>query len=333
MKIIETSRQFTAAETWKMTRDAAIQKMSDIEGQTFKPVEYCVYEDTNGVVSSGNLPDIKGRLVTFTKPTVVSEDFYKLFIAVTDTSEDIFGEGYDKAFGEVEYLNTELATSLYGGDTGYRGYYDEFWDAYQDNGNRGNYEFAFSGKGWTDSAFKPKYDITLNTTYSGTHTFHNSEITDLCSLLDKQGVTINTSGSKSFGQFAQNSKITKFPTIDFRKASDSTNYAFASTSLKSIEKLMVSDLTIWGAQTFSNATNLENVIFEGEIAKSGLNLQWSNKLSKASITSIINCLSTTTSGLTVTLSKTAVESAFGSTTSAEWTSLIGTRSNWTISLV
>ena len=47
MQIIETSRQFTAAETWKMTRDAAIQKMSDIEGQTFKPVEYCVYEDTN----------------------------------------------------------------------------------------------------------------------------------------------------------------------------------------------------------------------------------------------------------------------------------------------
>lgn len=47
MEILETSREFTAAEKWKMTRDAAIQKMSEIEGQTFKPVEYCVYNDTN----------------------------------------------------------------------------------------------------------------------------------------------------------------------------------------------------------------------------------------------------------------------------------------------
>jgi hypothetical protein len=216
---------------------------------------------------------------------------------------------------------------------GKKSQYDAFWDKYQDYGNRGVYEFAFAGKGWTNETFKPKYDIILNGTYSSTQMFHSSEITDLCSLLDKQGVTINTSGAKSFGQFAQNSKITKFPTIDFRNASESTNYAFASTSLKSIEKLMVSVLTIWGAYTFQNSTDLENVIFEGVNAQNGLNLQWSTKLSKASITSIINCLSNTTSGLSVTLSKTAVETAFGSTESAEWTSLIATKSNWTISLV
>lgn len=47
MKIIETSRELKASEQWKMTRDAGIQKMSEIEGQSFKPVDYCVYEDTN----------------------------------------------------------------------------------------------------------------------------------------------------------------------------------------------------------------------------------------------------------------------------------------------
>lgn len=47
MKIIETSRELKASEQWKMTRDAGIQKMSDIEGQSFKPVDYCVYTDTN----------------------------------------------------------------------------------------------------------------------------------------------------------------------------------------------------------------------------------------------------------------------------------------------
>lgn len=47
MKIIETSRPLTAKETWKLTRDAGILKMSDIEGQAILPIEYCVYEDTN----------------------------------------------------------------------------------------------------------------------------------------------------------------------------------------------------------------------------------------------------------------------------------------------
>lgn len=64
------------------------------------------------------------------------------------------------------------------------------------------------------------------------------------------------------------------------------------------------------------------------------------KLSKPSITSIINCLSTTTSGLTVTLSKTAVNNAFETSegvadgsTSQEWLNLVATKTNWTISLV
>jgi hypothetical protein len=66
------------------------------------------------------------------------------------------------------------------------------------------------------------------------------------------------------------------------------------------------------------------------IGQKNFNVHWSPKLSKASIESIINALSSTTSGLTVTISKTAKEAAF---TSAEWSALIATKSNWTISLV
>ena len=53
-------------------------------------------------------------------------------------------------------------------------------------------------------------------------------------------------------------------------------------------------------------------------------------ISKDNIINIINCLSTTTSGLTVTLSQTAVNNAF---TTEEWEALEATKSNWTISLV
>ena len=85
--------------------------------------------------------------------------------------------------------------------------------------------------------------------------------------------------------------------------------------------------------------NLENIIFEGEIGKE-IDIQHSHKLTKASITSIINALSSTTSGLSVTLSKTAVNTAFETSTGAnngsistEWSALVATKTNWTINLV
>jgi hypothetical protein len=66
------------------------------------------------------------------------------------------------------------------------------------------------------------------------------------------------------------------------------------------------------------------------IGQKNFNVHWSPKLSKASIESIINALSSTTSGLTVTISKTAKEAVF---TTEEWATLIATKPNWTISLV
>jgi hypothetical protein len=70
---------------------------------------------------------------------------------------------------------------------------------------------------------------------------------------------------------------------------------------------------------------------------------WSTSLSKESITSIINALSDSTSGFSVTFSKQAVDNAFGyviddyewfdGTNSAEWKALVATKPNWTINLV
>lgn len=82
--------------------------------------------------------------------------------------------------------------------------------------------------------------------------------------------------------------------------------------------------------TFRNCTSLAEIRINGPIEIS-IDIHWS-PLSKGSITSIIDALSTTTSGLTVTLSKTAVENVFGNTTADEWTALIATKSNWTVSL-
>ena len=53
------------------------------------------------------------------------------------------------------------------------------------------------------------------------------------------------------------------------------------------------------------------------------------KLTKASLTSIINGLSPDVTGQTVTISQTAVNNAF---TTEEWDALVATKTNWTIAL-
>ena len=44
-------------------------------------------------------------------------------------------------------------------EAGVKSEYDRFWDVYQENGNMTYYAYAFAGVGWTQSVFKPKYNI------------------------------------------------------------------------------------------------------------------------------------------------------------------------------
>lgn len=93
--------------------------------------------------------------------------------------------------------------------------------------------------------------------------------------------------------------------------------------------------------TFAYCGSLTKLIFmEGSvIGQNGLDLQRSTLLSKASFESVVGALSTETSGLSITVSKTAVNKAFETSagandgsTSAEWENLIAPKTNWTINL-
>lgn len=109
-------------------------------------------------------------------------------------------------------------------------------------------------------------------------------------------------------------------------------------NLHTIGKLTVAETTKY-SNAFTLCNSLQNIEFAGTIGQDGLNLQWS-PLSKASIENIIDKLSTTTSGLSITLKKSAVNTAFetaeglaNGSSSAEWFTLVGSKTNWTISLV
>ena len=118
------------------------------------------------------------------------------------------------------------------------------------------------------------------------------------------------------------------------------DYAFAWCSkLHTIAKITFNEGVLI-RHTFDSLPVLQNLTIDGTIGQNGLDLRWSHNLNQPSILSVISHLSTTTTGLSVTLSKTAVNKAFETSEGAKdgnasqlWLALITSRPNWTISLV
>ena len=208
------------------------------------------------------------------------------------TRRRLTGSGYQKGY-----------------EAGVKAEYDKFWDAFQYNGNRKNYSYAFYQSYWNDTTYNPKYAI------NGTNLqfcFRYAGITDTKVDIDLRNTTTENGVS---GIFSNASK------------------------LKTIRKLIVDEATPFATNIFSECEALEDLTIEGIIGQNNFKVSASTKLSRDSIVSIINALSATTSGLTVTLSNTAVNNAFETTegaadgsSSAEWTALAATKSNWTITL-
>ena len=249
--------------------------------------------------------------------------------------------GYQNGLNDGKAIGYSEGHSA-GIDEGKQAEYDEFWDNYQYNGNRTVCERMFSGYGWSDKTFKPKYSIQP---INANAMFSYSNITDLKKLLDDAGATLDFS-KVTYGRVTQmfmESKVTNVGVIDLTSCGSSITYfLYGASNLVNVDKVIIpsdGSMTI-NNTNFNSASALEEIRFEGVIGQDGFNMKWSKKLSKASITSIINCLSTTTSGLAVTLSLEAVNKAFETSvgandgsTSAEWKTLESTRTNWTISLV
>ena len=210
--------------------------------------------------------------------------------------------------------------------------YDEFWDVYQENGNRGSYECAFYGQGWNDITFKPKYNIYPT---SMNQTFRLSKITDLVALLESQNVTMDTSRCDNFSYaFGVYPSVTHIGVIDTRAAT-SLPYTFSNaTALHTIDELIFKGD---GSQNFNNTfggcTSLKNIKITGCIGQN-FDIKSSYLITKESIVSVINALSTEVTGYTLSLKKTAVQNAFGTDydSSTEWTTLKNSKSNWTITL-
>ena len=231
---------------------------------------------------------------------------YKLSLdgMATGVSE-VFGVGNNNGYNEGrEEGLSEGRTQGYGlgFEEGKAAEREKFWERFQNKGEARAYYYAFSYNRFDDETYNPRYVIVCNSSGNAAQNmFYNSTlITD-----------------------------TKVP-IDARATSHIGAIFYNAKGLKTVCKLIVnSGEKSGGNNYFYGCSSLENIAFEGEITLN-IDFRWSTFLKKASIESIINALSAKESGLTVTLSETAVNNAF---TAEEWDALEATKTNWTISLV
>lgn len=218
--------------------------------------------------------------------------------------------------------------------------YDDFWDDFQQNGERTVYEMAFAYE-WTNKIFKPKYNMRVALGYQGNMFVHSRITGSLKQILNDLGVTLSfyqIEGNHYGATYVFNStKFTELPVIDFSEAEGdiALQAAFVdSYLLKTIEKVILPvNCTAYGTNTFQGDYALKNIDFGGTIEYS---LDFKDcPLSADSVNNILNCLDTATYSGTRTITlKTTSKTAYNDKYS-DWDERIAqltTSGNWTFTL-
>ena len=182
-------------------------------------------------------------------------------------------------------------------DAGKQAEYDAFWDAFQENGNRTNYNSAFFY--WSDETFQPKYDIIP--TGSAISMFSNSTIKNLKDIIEKAGIVFDTSNSTDVGYiFNGASSLTEAPLIDATNSKSVDRLFNQCASLKKASVIFPENKITAYTNAFQQCVALEDFTAYGVI-DFPLSLSTCKKLTNASVQSIIDCLKDLTGQTTQTV--------------------------------
>lgn len=211
--------------------------------------------------------------------------------------------------------------------------YDRFWDAYQMNGTRVSCQYAFAGVGWKTDNFKPKYSIIPT---NGAHMFNNfsgsrngSDIDyengiDLDKVFTNRGLTLDFHKCTDFTSMFFQAHIRAIGTIDMTACTNASLIAgvFNTEFLYTIRNLIPPNLemknTCWQVR-------LRDLTIGGTITKN-MNLSRCDKLTDASVQSVIDNLADLTGQTTQTLTFHATVG--GKLTDAQKAAI--TAKNWTL---
>lgn len=199
--------------------------------------------------------------------------------------------------GEIEKIESSDANDSYqlgyadgktdGIEQGKQTEYDLFWDNYQNYGKRASYAYGFYGESWNDTIFKPKYDIICGEWDSAV--FDASGIADLKGILEKQGVTLDTSQVKTFTRWFNYSDVTHVPPLDMISGTSCLNLFNTAQQLQEVDLNNISEVVAGHNTIFQNCVRLTTVRMTGTLGTSGWNFNWS-PLSVESMKNIIGCL-------------------------------------------
>ena len=189
-------------------------------------------------------------------------------------------------------------------DAGRAAQRDAFWETYQQNGNRTDYNQGFAGVGWTREMIKPKYDIYVTSAFE---MFRGQPGLDLTEI----GVEVDFSRCTTLSNTFYGSGVTHIGVLDATASSQVSHTFYNAKSLKTIDLMKVAKNNVF-LNAFNNCDELESIILEGTIAND-FDIHWSKKLSYASLESIYWAAYNgyqLGASFTLTLPKTAVESAY-----------------------
>lgn len=166
----------------------------------------------------------------------------------------------------------------------------DFWDAFQNDGDRTDYYAGFAGVGWTNELFKPKHSI--NPIGSAYGIFQKSMISgDLVEIAKEQNIEIDFSNATSLQYAFANTAFSRIGVINASNCASLIRAFETNLTLKIIDKIVLNDKgTTSLANAFNACSALEEIRFDGVIGANDINFESCKLLSRESLMSIINAL-------------------------------------------
>ena len=267
---------------------------------------------------------------------------------VQEKNIDIVDDGRYDVFPDEDYTLSKVGVKVdtsqkraeaynHGFEAGKQAERDAFWDMIQNYGTRTEYAGAFAL--WNAAYIRPKYKVIPTSGQLGSIFNNNKEL-----LAVEKAYFDFSQRPNQPADYIVNACAKLLIFEDCGIPASCTRYSYAwrfCERLHTIEVIRSNESTLFTG-AFVDCKSLENIVFDGVIGNS-IDFTKSIKLTKASITNIIEHLSDTAEGKTLTLSKTAVMNAFElqevadggfvGTYIEEWMALTSYKSNWTITLV
>lgn len=208
------------------------------------------------------------------EPEKLSANFPALRLPLSGGYEEGYADGHIDGYTEGEQAGYGKGMTD-GVEQGKQAEYDRFWDAYQQNGERSNYNNAFQ-LGWTDANFNPKYPCRPT---SVSFMFGNN-----CGIKTiKEGTFDFSRLTKMTNMFYNNTVTTTVPPFDMTTITN-IDGAFYGSVIRALVLNNVQESCVFG--TWTAVKGIVDFMVTGTIGTS-FNIQWAWQLTVQSAKNII----------------------------------------------